>query len=267
MPTNNISNDAAPSPVALVGVGEMGGVFAKALLRAGRPVHPVLRSSSLDIAAAHLPEPELALVTVGENDLAPVLADLPRTWKDRAGLIQNELLPRDWLAAEITDPTVAVVWFEKKPGQDVKVIIPTPVGGPSASLLVDALAGVGIPARTVGSEQLEWELVRKNLYILTANIAGLVSGGAVMHLWEKHRDLAERVAGEVLDIQEWLVGRPLDRRELVAAMVEAFAADPDHGATGRSAPSRLSRAIEHAATAGLDVPALLAIQQDSTSAI
>jgi ketopantoate reductase len=227
----------------------------------------VLRASSLAVAAAHLPQPDLALVTVGESDLAPVLADLPRTWKDRVGLIQNELLPRDWLAAEITDPTVAVVWFEKKPGQDVKVIIPTPVGGPAAPLLVDALAGVGIPATTVDAEQLEWELVRKNLYILTANIAGLVSGGAVMTLWEQHRDLAERVAGEVLDIQEWLVGRRLDRAGLVAAMVEAFAADPAHGATGRSAPSRLARAIEHAAAAGLDVPVLRAIQQDPSSAI
>jgi hypothetical protein len=251
------------SPVALVGVGEMGGVFAKALLKLGHPVHPVLRSTGQAGVAAEVPDPALALVTVGENDLAPVLADLPEPWRRRAGLIQNELLPRDWLAAGVVDPTVAVVWFEKKPGRDVKVIIPTPIGGPAAALLVDALATVAIPAVRVDGAGLEWELVRKNLYILTANIAGLVSGGTVMDLWDNHRDLAERVAAEVLDIQEWLVGSPLDRTALVAAMVEAFAADPDHGATGRSAPSRLERALEHAAAASIEVPTLRSIQHDT----
>jgi hypothetical protein len=45
-------------------------------------------------------------------------------------------------------------------------------------------------------------------------------------------------------------------------MVAAFAADPDHGATGRSAPRRLQRAIAAADAAGLPVPALRAIAQD-----
>ena len=260
------SPSAAPLsfPVALVGVGEMGGVFSRALLRAGHPVYPVVRGVSPETVAAALPDPSLALVTVGEADLPRLLATLPERWMGRAGLIQNELLPRDWTAAGLTDPTVAVVWFEKKPGQDVKVIIPTPILGPSAALLVDALGTIDIPAFVVAeSDRIVWELVRKNLYILTANIGGLVSGGSVMQLWTEHRNLAERVANETLDIQEWLVGKPLDRAGLIEAMAEAFSADPAHGATGRLAPMRLERALDHAHSGGLDVPTLESIRQDT----
>jgi hypothetical protein len=42
-------------------------------------------------------------------------------------------------------------------------------------------------------------------------------------------------------------------------MVEAIAADPEHLCTGRSAPARLARAIEHAYAAGLPAPILRAI--------
>ena len=251
-------------PIVLIGVGEIGGVFARGLLRTGHPVQPILRANPLDAAAAELPEPSLVLITVGETDLPAVLTSLPSQWRDRAALVQNELLPRDWLAAGIHDPTVAVVWFEKKPGRDVKVIIPSPIGGPAAATLVSGLDAIGIPAFHVGEPQrLEFELVRKNLYILTANIAGLVTTGTVMELWDEHRALAEQVAGEVLDIQESLTDRSFDRAALIAGMVEAFAADPAHQATGRSAPSRLVRALEHAATAGLSVPTLDSIRRET----
>lgn len=260
--------NSAPSAIALIGVGEMGGVFARAFLRSGYSVYPVLRNTAMARSAEAVPDPGLALVTVGEADLPGVMAGLPQAWKARTGLIQNELLPRDWLAAGIADPTVAVVWFEKKPGSDVKEIIPSPVGGPAASVVVEALENLDIGSFVVtDADHLEWELVRKNLYILTANIAGLADGGTVMDVWDEHCDLASRVADEVLDIQEWLVGHALDRSSLVDAMVEAFKADPEHGATGRSAPSRLARAISHADSAGLDVPALRSIQHDTSAAI
>lgn len=243
----------------------MGSVFAGALLKAGHPVHPVLRSTSMGGVADLLPDPALALVTVGEADLPAVMRELPAPWRDRAGLIQNELLPGDWIGAELSDPTVAVVWFEKKAGTHVKVIIPSPVYGPGAPLLADALDAVGIPTTLLSTEQdLEFELVRKNVYILTANIAGLVTGGSVSSLWNEHRDLAERVAAEVVAIQESLVGHSLDESSLIAGMVAAFEADPDHGATGRSAPSRLARALDHAANAALATPTLESIRQRDT---
>jgi hypothetical protein len=105
-------------------------------------------------------------------------------------------------------------------------------------------------------EALEFELVAKNLYILTANIGGLETGGSVIHLWQAHNALANAVAAEVLDIQEQLVGHPVDRDGAFARMLEAFAGDPDHAATGRSAPARLRRALAHADDGGLAVPTL-----------
>ena len=249
--------------ITLIGVGEMGAVFSHALLRTGHPVFPALRSTPAADAYERNPDPALALVTVGEDDLHSVLADVPEAWRSRIGLIQNELLPRDWIRHGIEAPTVAVVWFEKKPGRATRVIIPTPVAGPHAGLLVDALTSIGIAAEVISDETLIDALVAKNLYILTANIAGLRTGGTVAELWDDHHPLATSVASEVLDIQDWLVGHPVDRERATAGMIEAFRGDPDHGTTGRSAPRRLERAIRHARKAGIDTPVLTEIGREA----
>jgi ketopantoate reductase len=238
----------------------MGGVFSRGLLKLGHPVIPVTRQMNPDAVANKRPDPLLVLVTVAENDLHPVLEKLPAAWRDRVGLVQNELLPRDWRAHDIAFPTVVAVWFEKKKGQDVKVLVPSPVHGPNARLLVDALAALDIPAWKVPrDDELLFELVRKNVYILTTNIAGLVVGGTVDALWNKHRDLALEVANDVMDIQFALIGSQLDRDALIAGMVTGIEGDPAHQCTGRSAPARLARAIAHADAAGLPVPRLRAI--------
>jgi len=241
----------------------MGGVFGRAFLRHGSAVYPALRTTSLEELAAAVPEPALALITVGEADLDAALATIPESWKGRLGLLQNELLPRDWERHGISQPTVAVVWFEKKPGSDVKVIIPSPIAGAQATMVSGALEAIGIPALATPADRLLFELVRKNLYILTVNIAGLVTGGTVGALWRDHRDLVRAVVKEVLAIQYWLCASTLDSDELVAGMVAAINADPDHQATGRSAPARLERALSHATSGGLAVPTLEQIQRDT----
>jgi hypothetical protein len=250
-------------PITLVGVGEMGAVFAHALLRTDNPVFPILRSSPLVEAAHAVPDPELTLVTVGEDDLHSSLAEMPDRWRPRVGLIQNELLPRDWERHGIESPTVAVVWFEKKPGRATKVLIPTPIAGPRSNLLVEALSSIGIPAHRIPTEELVDALVAKNLYILTANIVGLKTGGTVTELWNQHRSLADAVVSEILDIQEWLVGAPVDPAAAIAGMVRAIEGDPDHGTTGRSAPRRLERAIGQARSAGIKTPTLTEIGRET----
>ncbi|HKJ71889.1 MAG TPA: hypothetical protein VKA55_09080 [Gammaproteobacteria bacterium] len=244
-------------PVVLIGAGEMGGVFAHGFLRAGHAVDPVIRGMDPAAAAAACPEPALALVTVGEADLHPVLSEVPAAWRDRLGLIQNELLPRDWEAHDLPRPSVSAVWFEKKPGKAVNPIIASPAYGPGAGLLVNALRAIDIPAREVTDyEEMVFELVRKNVYILTTNIAGLVTGGTTGELWNHHRELAQTVADEIMAIQAWLTGRELERERLLSGAAEAMLADPEHGNTGRSAPVRLKRAIGFADEAGLAVPKL-----------
>jgi len=248
-------------PVVIVGIGEMGSVFARGILRTGHPVIPVTRDMNMQDVASEVPDPQLVLVSVAENDLHPTLATLPPAWHDRAGLLQNELLPRDWEKYSFNNPTVISVWFEKKKGQDVKVLIPSPVYGPQAELLVNALRALEIPARTVASaNDMRYELVRKNVYILTTNISGLVTGGNVVELWHQHQDLATEVANEVIEIQEYLTNAKFNRKQLIAGMVEGFDGDPQHMCMGRSAPARLTRALQFADEAGIAVTRLRAIQ-------
>ena len=245
------------SPAVLIGIGEMGSVFARGLLRTGHPVYPVTRDTDLAATARLLPSPELVLVAVAEDELHPLLQHMPAAWHARLALLQNELLPGDWQQYGYTRPTVISVWFEKKKGQDVKVLIPSPVYGPAAELLQASLGSLDIPVRILASEdELLFELVVKNVYIVTSNCAGLVTGGTVSELWANHRELADALAREVIQIQEALTGQHFQADELIAAMLKAFAGDPEHGCMGRSAPARLARALQQADAAGLAVPRL-----------
>ncbi|MGD8926195.1 MAG: hypothetical protein PVG20_05065 [Thioalkalispiraceae bacterium] len=249
-------------PVIFIGIGEMGGVFARAILRLGHPIVPVTRAMDLDEVAATYPEPELVLVSVAENDLPSVLENTPLQWREQLGLLQNELLPRDWQVHSINNPTVISVWFEKKKGQDFKVLIPSPTYGPKAQLLVDALATIEIPARVVADNTaLLEELVIKNVYILTTNICGLITENNVNDLWQHHRELATQVANEVIDLQEWLTDSSFDRARLVEGFVAGINGDLEHMCMGRSAPARLTRAIGLADKAGLAVPKMREIYQ------
>lgn len=249
-------------PVIVVGIGEMGGVFTRGLLRTGHPVYPVNRKTDMSEMAGKITNPKLVLVAVGENDLHPTLEKIPANWRQHLGLLQNELLPRDWQAHDIENPTVVSVWFEKKKDQDYKVLVPSPIYGPNAPILEDALTVLDIPAWELKSaEELEFELVRKNVYILTTNICGLVVGGTVDDLWYKNETLARQVANEVIDIQEWLTGNKHDREKLIQGMVEGIKGDLEHKCMGRSAPGRLARAIGHADEAALAVPRLREIHQ------
>jgi hypothetical protein len=253
------------SPVVIIGMGEMGELFAAGFLKSGYPVYPVLRGMDPALVASEVPEPEFVLAAVGENDLAPLLDSLPETWRGRLGLLQNELLPPAWQAHGIIDPTVIVVWFDKKKGRPFVAVLPTPVCGPHASLVLDALRAVDVAAHAIPAGELLYELVRKNLYILTINIAGLVTGGTVSELWSRHRELAEKVAGEILAVQAWLARSVLPRERLMAGMLEGFAGDPQHICTGRSAPARLRRVLEHARAAGIETPILRDISAQSAA--
>lgn len=229
--------------VVVVGLGEMGSVFARGFLRMGYTVHPVTRDMEMQAVADNLPDPELVLIAVGEADLNEQLMKLPEPWKDRLVLLQNELLPRDWQRHNL-EPTVISVWFEKKKGMDSKVIIPSPVYGKHAQQVADALASIDIAARVLADEaELLHELVLKNVYILTTNIAGLEVGGNVGQLWEEHRLLAESVALDVIRLQEALTAQALDHQGLIDGMVNAFDGDREHMCMGRSAPVRLQRAL------------------------
>ena len=249
-------------PVIVIGLGEMGSVFARAILKLGHPVYPVKRDTDMDELAKSLPAPHMVLIAVGENDLQATLKEIPSNWHNKIVLLQNELLPQDWSSYNFSNPTIISVWFEKKKGQDSKVLIPSPCFGPLAATLVDALTTLDIPAREVATaEEMEQELLIKNVYILTTNIAGLVTKNNVEDLWNNHNDLALEVASDVMDIQAMLVDHALDRDKLIMGFKMGISGDPEHMCMGRSAPVRLARAIKLANEAGLQVNKLRQIKE------
>lgn len=250
-------------PVVIIGIGELGGVFAKAFLHAGYPVYPVTRKIDIDEAAKEMPDPLLVLVAVAEKDFASVMQSIPVPWRNCIGLLQNELLPRDWQSYHIDEPTVISVWFEKKKGMDHNVLIPSRIYGRQAEPMADALTGIDIACEILlAAEDLLYELVRKNVFVFTINIAGLVlpEGTTTADLWARHNDLALAVANEVIDVQERLTGTSFDRKRLIDGLIEGINGDLQHKCKGRSAPGRLERVIDAADEAGLEIPSIRQIQ-------
>lgn len=237
-------------------MGEMAGVFARGFLRCGYTVIPVTRKDDFQEIARNISKPTLVLIAVGEADLQAVLTSVPEEWKQSLVLLQNELLPNDWLQHRL-EPTVISVWFEKKKGQDYKVLIPSPAFGKNAHTLVETLASIDITARELDSaDDLLFELVVKNVYILTTNIAGLKVGGTVSELWQNHQALTRLVAAEIIELQCKLTSQTFDTEKLINAMLIAFEGDPQHNCMGRSAPGRLERALHLAKQHQLTLPTL-----------
>lgn len=252
-------------PIIVIGMGELGSVFARGFLKLGYPVQPVNRNQSMENIADEISDPTAVLIAVGEADIHQTLQECPSVWANNLILLQNELLKRDWENTRVSDPTVISVWFEKKKGMDSKVVLPSPVYGQHSKLVFNALSQLDLPCVQLDSkEELTYELVRKNLYILTTNIAGLVVGGNVESLMNQHKDIMNAVADEVLDIQDALTGQQNDRAKLMKGLIEAFEGDLEHKCMGRSAPARLKRALEHAETLNISVPYLQKIAQTHT---
>ncbi len=241
-------------PVAIVGMGQLGRLFGQGLLVRGVPVVPFLRDGSLaDLATM---DPALVLVAVGERDLPVVLAALPPQVRDRVALLQNELLPIDWEAHSVVQPTVAIVWLEKKRGRATRVVRTTRVAGPHARTLVGALEALDLAARAIDARDLAFELARKNVYILVSNLAGIDVGGTTLELATTHRDLALRVLADVLAHQSARIGVELPRESLTELLLLDLKSDPDHVCAGRTAPARLARVLAQCDALGLEAPEL-----------
>jgi hypothetical protein len=260
-------------PVLVVGLGQLGCLFSEGFLRLGHPVIPVLRGDSLpELYGKH--SPCAILVATGEDDLPPVLQGLPPEAKNRVTLIQNELRPAQWLEHQV-NPTVAVVWFEKRKGKAPHVVLPSVLSGEMAPWMTRCFAKLDLPCRTVSTmNELYHELVFKNLYILGLNLAGLgkvdgISPQQARDLVSSHQDLFSNLLTEILALefallQEAVLLYPsaglgevhLDKEKLYQDLLSAIQADPDHNCAGRSARRRLARALEHARRLSLPVPLL-----------
>lgn len=265
-------------PVVVVGLGQMGSELVEGLRDAGRDV-VVVHRDELGSLASHDGAAAVVLA-VPEDVLGEVAALVPAALRGRVVLLQNELVPASWRSLGLESPTVAVVWFERKGGRPPRPILPTLVGGPSARVILDALAQRGIPAREIDEAvELVPALVAKNLYIVTSNLAGLgamrrgpVPGsdvawpdGAVTmgDLLGLHPDFARALAREVFAIEEARLDgterEGVDFDSAWAVVLSAVAADPEHACMGRSAPARLARAAKRARERRVEAPIVSAL--------
>lgn len=244
--------------VLLVGPGQLGRVIAGGLAACGVSVDAVLRGEAIAPTSAH----ELVLVAVGERDLESALAAIPTSHRDRVVLLQNELVPASWETHAIVDPTVLVVWFEKKKGRAIQHVRDTEIAGPQASLFVRALDAMDVRANETPPSELTRALVVKNLYIVGANVLGLALGGVTTgELVSQHRARTERVLRDVFAIERSRLrsDAALDEDDVIRRTLDAFLADPSHGTLGRTAKERLDRAIGRARAASVATPELDAI--------
>ncbi|MBH54008.1 MAG: hypothetical protein CMI18_06640 [Opitutaceae bacterium] len=243
-------------PITIIGIGEIAAVLARAFLRNEYPIFPVTRNMDIAVAVNEVPEPLMVVVAVAEKDYPLVMESIPDPWRDRLVLIQNELLPDKWEVYRIENPTILSVWFEKKKGIDTNSILPTPMYGPHAKVIAESLEGIDVPCKVMASaDDMLLELVQKNVYVFTINIAGLFldEGTTTSSLWENHQELALKVANDVIDLQEAITGQTLSGEQLLEGMVKGFKGDPHHICKGRSAPGRLTRAIQLADEKGLEI--------------
>lgn len=255
--------------VVVVGMGQLGALFSEGFLRTGRSVTPVLRGGDVR-AVCEKAKPDAVLIATGEDDLDNVLGRLPPCARDRALLIQNELRPEKWQKHEI-DPTICIVWFEKRKGKPPSAVLPTVLYGKHSALLDETLRVLELPHRIIDSrEKLAHELVLKNLYILGLNLTGLRAGGVAKDLRSKHQELFRSVIAELLPIEKAALcetpsfsGARLDEARLLEDLDGAILADPEHTCSGRSAPRRLTRTLENAARFGIKTPILTQLAEET----
>jgi hypothetical protein len=264
--------------VAVVGLGQIGSELASGLRAAGAEVVDVHRDELDRLGGI---EADAVVLAVPEDALVDVAGRLPPRLRDRAVLVQNELVAASWRDAGLVSPTVAVVWFERKGGKAPRPILTTPVAGPHAALIVDALARRSIPAEAIDAgAPLARALAAKNLYIVTSNLAGLAASrsgrvhaasdvvwptaAATMgDLLGAHLAFARALAAEVFAIELARVDaadrEALGFDEAWTIVERATKADPEHGCAGRSAPARLARAQVRAVALGVDAPIIGAL--------
>ncbi|MCL4495173.1 MAG: hypothetical protein M1294_10230 [Firmicutes bacterium] len=244
----------------IVGMGQLGRTLGEGLLLNGITVTPVLRSTAIDTAL----NPQTVILATGEDDLGPALKKVPQNWKERSVvLLQNELLPPQWKEHGISEPTVFVVWFERKQGKPITPLLPSRVYGPQQDVIRSAMDSLAIPCEVTRDEtEILTELMIKNAYIWATNIASLEVGRMTTgELYQQHSALVEALVQESVAVQNAVMGESFPVGEVLERVNQALLADTSHNAGGRSAKRRLERFLVQAHKMGVAVPQAQSIAQ------
>lgn len=252
----------------IFGMGQLGSVFAEGFSRLGFQI--VARRRGQPWPKESL-DPEVIVVATGEDDLPDVLSRIPQHLQSRVVLLQNELRPDQWQRHLEVEPTVAIIWFEKKGDRPPVVVLESQIAGPLAELIRDCLHANDLSSQVVtGKDALAHALVLKNLYILCLNFAGLSGAKSAGELLGEKRSVFEALFSEVFQMESALFRTArghisevlLDQARLHQDLEQAILADPDHGCAGRTAPLRLARTVGHIERLKLFAPTLRALKEN-----
>lgn len=241
---------------AVVGLGQLGQMYAGALLNQGYRVTPVVRATPRPLELGLAPEAPV-LVSVGEDALDAALSELVAAGLgQRVMLLQNELFPATWKKHPTAHPTVMVVWTNRKKGVPL-VGAPTRVFGPLADLVVRMHAALEIPCEVLPDEHaLNTELCAKYAFIVAVNALGVSEPRTLQEWMEAEPQTVGRVLQDAVSLSAVRVDASVDveeaRRRAHSAMV-ALASIPSRG---RTSWARMERAAAVSQEQHLPVPAL-----------
>jgi len=238
------------------GLGELGRLYGSAALRAGLRVTPVTRALDPADVFSHVPGETPILVAVGEDALDDVLSALGPRGND-AILLQNELFPSSYQKHEVT-PTVMVPWVLKKRGVATSVARPTPVFGRHADLVCELHQALDLPVTKLREEAaLHQALIEKYAFIITINALGLLRD-RTLGMWLQEDPIRVHAIGlEAAQLGAILCEQQdVDLAKCARVVVEGMRALGTTGARGRTAGSRIARALAHGKRIGIALPEL-----------
>jgi hypothetical protein len=245
--------------LVIIGIGELGKLLGAGALRVGVRVTPVTRTMHIETVLKEIAPRTPILVSVGERALPELLATLPAAHRESVVLLQNELFPSIYRAAQLR-PSVLVPWVMQKPGMPTLVARPSPIYGGQADLFAEIFSALSIAHLRIANEgALAQALVDKYTFILTINALGL-STDRTLGMWLQE-DPAQvwDICSEASRLGEALVEAPIDAAQAQHATQEAMVALSHVPARGRSARERVDRALGHARRLKLSLSAIARI--------
>lgn len=241
----------------VIGVGNLGRLYAGGLLRAGYSLAPIRRETDpAPVLLAHPPGTPL-LCAVGEADLAAVIDAVPVDRRCDLLCLQNELFPADLDALGAPDAGLAVAWTLAKPGFPVIVGRRAAASGAAAPAFARACEALGHPC--VLSDDPGWEAATKYAFIVAVNALGLCESTTLERWVTADRQQVEVVVRESCALALARIGESDRIDDALSEVWEGIHGFGPLPCRGRSSRSRVARALERARELGTPTPHLRSI--------
>jgi len=209
--------------ITILGMGQIGRVFARAAEQKGRKVSPITRAGGAPAADGPV------VAAVGEDDLDSVANGLDVALGPRLCFVQNGLVQE--AVARFGRVGRGLLHFNADAAGKVRVLEPSVFGGPFGDDLAALLDSAGIPSRyEPDPERFRIEEIRKMLWSTVPSVLAARRGVTVGALEASELESLTRecvaVAGVYLGVQP-------DIGEMIASVRRMQAALPDYKGSAR----------------------------------